>query len=101
MRTRTLPAPRRVVRPNYDKQHRCPAWSGPAWRTSPDDGVCPGGYITFDYDDPRWRWKPHQCAACGTVVLPDVVRLLDPNWWRKVACRALSDWKYERTWRRK
>jgi len=91
---------RRVMRPNYDKAHRCPAWSGPAMRPGPDTSDCPGGYITIDYDTPGWQWRTHTCPSCGTVTLPDVVRRVDPAWLRIKVRRAWNGWRYRRASRR-
>ena len=78
----------------YDKAHRCPAWSGPAMRNGPDDDRCPSGRIVINYDDRMWRWKTHRCTSCDVVVLPDVIRDLDPVWWRHVLRRRWVDLTY-------
>lgn len=90
---------KRVMRMNYDKHHRCPAWSGPAW-VFRDNKDCEGGSITIDYD--RWWWgiRPYFHKPCGTLVLPYHSRWFEWRTYRWLAWRMISDWKYERLNRR-
>lgn len=84
----------RLMRTNYDKAHRRPAWSGPAMKAGPQYDSCPSGRIVIDYDDRLWRWKTHRCTSCDVIVLPDVIRNLDPAWWRWALHRRWSDFTY-------
>lgn len=68
-----------ISRPNYDKRHRCPGWSGGGWVSARYD-QCDNGYIKIDYDSRWWPWRFHRCTRCTVLVLPDVVRWLDPTW---------------------
>lgn len=75
----------KIMRSNYDKFHRCPNWSGPAFKAG--NGDCPGGSLApqmYGVDGKRKAplWRFHQCASCGTVVLPAVLRNFDPSWWK-------------------
>lgn len=69
----------KIMRSNYDKARRCPNWSGPAMRGG--SGDCPGGMLArwHEYRHPQWHIM--RCPKCGTVVLPNVLRVLDPAWW--------------------
>lgn len=79
----------RIMRSNYDKARRCPNWSGPAFKAS-DDG-CPGGMLNGWYELKHPQWHFMKCEKCGTWVLPNVLRNLDPSWWK---------WRIElRKWR--
>lgn len=74
----------KIMRSNYDKMHRCPNWSGPAFKGG--DGDCPGGSLSSqmypaDGRNTHPRWRFYTCYQCGTVVLPNVLRNLDPTWW--------------------
>ena len=74
----------KIRRSNYDKPWRCPDWSGPAWKSR--DGSCPGGMLPWqEHRLPEWRF--FRCADCGTVVLPNVLKWLDPSWLRFVVER--------------
>lgn len=74
-----------IVRSNYDKVHRCPAWSGPGilfaypWeRNLPE---CKGGSLSrvIDWESPFWGFKVYACPECGIKILPPVTRYLDPD----------------------
>lgn len=82
------------MRPNYDKTHRCPGWSGPAMKAGPQYDSCPSGRIVIDHDDQLWRWKTHRCTSCDVIVLPDVIRDVDPTWLAYRAGRAWREFTY-------
>jgi hypothetical protein len=90
----------KVMRSNYDKAWRCPDWSGPAFRGGKGD--CPGGSFGR-----RWSWTDHpewrlmRCTKCGTYVLPNVLKWLDPSWILYQIRWSIRDWKYVRQWRRR
>ena len=79
----------RISRANYDKPHRCPGWSGPAGKASPDISRCDGGSLAREYaaDSEAWKrlYKPHytmyRCTGCGLRVLPFALRKLEPSYW--------------------
>jgi hypothetical protein len=84
----------RVSRPNYDKMHRCPGWSGGGMLYA-KVSRCDGGSLAWNGDEyvdiyaGRWcAWRVNRCSACGVYVLPSVVRWLD---WRWLAYR-LTTW---------
>lgn len=75
----------KIMRSNYDKPHRCPDWSGPAMKNGTGD--CPGGSLSvqmYGKDGKRKGafWRFHKCTKCGTIVLPFILRKLDPSWYR-------------------
>lgn len=76
-----------IVRKNYDKPNRCPAWSGAGMHTQyPWERNLPhcesgnSGYyldgIVRGYG--RADWAIHRCAECGVHTWPYVLRWLDP-----------------------
>lgn len=87
----------RIMRRNYDKPHRCPGWSGPAFKWKQIRGV---NEFTCGYLGPReWSeeaghaqdgpdpWNSYglvRCPGCKTWVLPHWARFLDPTylWWK-------------------
>ncbi|MBG0738801.1 hypothetical protein IV500_05125 [Paeniglutamicibacter antarcticus] len=88
-------------RSNYDKPHRCPGWSGPAWKSGPGESGCEGGSLAVQFGDDSDKWerlyKPHwtmyRCVTCGIYVLPSVLKNLDPSWWTFVVGRKISNVK--------
>lgn len=99
----------KIMRSNYDKKHRCPNWSGPAFKGGVGD--CPGGSLSRQMygtlgEKRHAEWKFFVCYQCGTIVLPNILRNLDPSWWKFAAGRKkdrlldkYEDWKYERQMR--
>lgn len=89
----------KIMRANYDKPHRCPMWSGPAFKGS--DGECASGSFAKEFyierywynKDPYWRF--HKCRTCGTVVLPVYLQNLDPSWWKHKIKWKWRDFTYE------
>jgi hypothetical protein len=71
----------RISRPCYDKFHRCPGWAGGGCRCAKVQR-CEGGHINFDPEQRLWKWRLHRCDKCDVVVLPYVIRWVDPCWWR-------------------
>jgi hypothetical protein len=78
----------RLSRPNYDKPHRCPGWSGGGWTGATGDR-CEGGSIrtALANDQPQragypgeHRWRFGHCTTCDIVTWPVVIRWLDPTW---------------------
>lgn len=91
----------KIMRSNYDKKHRCPNWSGPALKGS--GGDCPGGSLARQMygtmgEKKHAEWKFFVCYQCGTIVLPNVLKNLDPSWWRYKAGWAIRNWK-DPSWR--
>lgn len=73
----------RISRPCYDKMHRCPGWAGGGNHYA-KAVRCDGGYLNC-YRDPRgrwWQWKTNRCPKCGLLVLPYMIRYVDPTNWR-------------------
>lgn len=70
-----------IMRSNYDKPLRCPAWSGPAMKWSKIDFICPGGMLRSMYYQKHPQYWFHRCPECGTVVLPFAWRKLSIPWW--------------------
>lgn len=91
----------RISRPCYDKAHRCPGWAGGGWRFARRTR-CWSGTLRHGryYEGPLWAWR-FTYHDCGTLVLPYVVRYVDPTWWRFVVRRRLEarrDRHEERSW---
>lgn len=90
----------KIMRSNYDKAHRCPAATGPAFKYNKVD-TCDGGSLSQQfYEEEYWHnkkpeWRFHKCRTCGTVVLPSNFRNFDPVWWKFVAERKWRDFKFE------
>lgn len=80
----------RLSRPCYDKPHRCPGWAGGGvrsarvYRCTSDNGG--GGSLRGGYYYERgllpWSLRFSYHRPCRTLVLPYVVRHVDPGWWR-------------------
>ena len=93
----------RLSRPCYDKPHRCPGWAGGGARsarvyrcTSENGGgesLRAGRYYERGLLPWFLRFSYHR--PCRTLVLPYVVRHLDPGWWRW-KLKDLRDWLYDR-----
>jgi hypothetical protein len=88
------------MRSDYNKPHRCPAWSGPAWIAKDTRTTCPSGSVGYRYELRAWKWRPARCPKCGTVSLPYVLRWLDwRTWqleWQRVKDKmiwAVYDWR--------
>lgn len=63
------------TRLNFDKMHRCPSWSGPAFRGPVRNSrECDGGSVPiFDIreDHPMtWMLRTSACPKCGVRTLP-------------------------------
>jgi len=89
----------RLSRPCYDKWWRCPGWAGGGMKYA-KQSRCPSGSIgntcTAWVDGRsgwRWKWHFHRCPECRIVVLPWLVRYVDPTWWRSAA---VFWWRYQR-----
>lgn len=87
------------MRMNYDKPHRCPTWSGPAWKRGKGD-CASESFASYMYQQPHWQWRTQHCRECGVITIPYVTRYVDPSWiaWR--IKRRFTDWKYDREMRR-
>jgi len=74
----------RLSRPCYDKMHRCPGWAGGGLRSAKvdhcDDGRLVGGREGTLYEGMFWRLRFNRCDTCDVLVLPYVVRYVDPRW---------------------
>lgn len=73
--------------------------------TYPQTSRCDDGRLKRDgnmdaiYDGRWWAWRFNRCAICGLLVLPYMVRWIDPAWLRyRVSC--LWHWKLLPPWRR-
>lgn len=96
----------RISRPCYDKFHRCPGWNGGGNRYA-EVCRCDGGHLGFAYDRRAWKWRLTRCLTCGVVVLPYMIRYVDPTnihheirWaWRRL--RDDLAWRAERRERRR
>jgi hypothetical protein len=97
------------MRRNYDKPHRCPGWSGPAFKGGRIEGIdadqCaylgPRGDPGEDghASNGPLPWNSYglvRCPGCMTWVLPLWARWLDPTYagWR--ARRRIKDWRQDR-----
>jgi hypothetical protein len=79
----------RLSRPCYDKMHRCPGWAGGGMRYAKVDR-CADGRLhdpkrEHIYEGRWWRWRFNRCDTCDVLVLPYVIRYVDPRWWGYVA----------------
>lgn len=81
-------------RPDYDKPHRCPGWAGGGMRYA-RKVRCDGGHVHIDYDRRGWQWRTHRCCLCGLLVLPYVIRWIDPRW---LSYWASTTWRDARYW---
>ena len=93
----------RVMRRNYDKAHRCPGWSGPAFkggRINLDADKC--GYLAPRGDintkgvaangpDPWTSYGLVYCPGCKTWVLPYWARWVDPSYLSWKIKRAIKE----------
>ena len=78
----------RVSRPCYDKFHRCPGWAGGGMRFARVE-TCRDGYVRLYDEDgmlPLWKWRLAVCdnPDCTVLVLPYLVRWVDPAWLKYV-----------------
>jgi hypothetical protein len=74
----------RISRPCYDKYHRCPGWIGGGMRWAKVDRCPDVGYITTYTEDRMkrlWKWRVHRCTKCDVIVLPYMIRYIDPTWY--------------------
>ena len=93
-----------VMRANYDKPWRCPAWSGPALRGPRKNApACDGGSLAQTLTGERlWQYRSHRCPLCGTLVLPSILVWVDfESWkagilWRRLARPARNVRHYAR-----
>lgn len=90
----------KIMRSNYDKAHRCPASSGPAFKYNKVDTCNGGSFAKEFYIEQYWYnknpyWRFHKCRTCGTVVLPSNFRYFDPVWWKYAVQRKLSNLQFE------
>jgi len=90
----------KIMRSNYDKPHRCPTWSGPAWKGGGDD--CESGsfasYMYYKSDGSTrhlWQWRFFRCSECGVIVLPVITKWVDPSWIKWRIEKRIANWKYE------
>lgn len=82
----------RLSRPCYDKPHRCPGWAGGGMHSARvyrcTAEVAPGGGTSlragyyYEHGLLPWSLRFSYHRPCRTLVLPYVVRWLDPGWWR-------------------
>lgn len=77
-----------ILRTDYDKPHRCPAWSGPGYSYT-DSSTCDGGLIDRFYAKKWWAFRIHR-HDCGALILPDVLRWLEWRTWANVNRVALG-----------
>ena len=80
-----------ISRPNYDKPWRCPIWSGPGLLNAAHPRKCDGGSTASQWDKPLASWRFHRCPKCGCIILPYVIRHVDPQWWLYGAEKAIAD----------
>lgn len=85
----------RLSRPCYDKAHRCPGWAGGGMRFA-SPARCAGGSLRDGryYEGRLWRWRFNR-HDCGVLVLPYVVRWVDPTWLAYVLDRRIDAARYE------
>lgn len=99
----------RVMRRNYDKPHRCPGWSGPAFKWKHIRGV---DEFACAYLGPRGEpdakgraangpdpWNSYglvRCPGCNTWVLPYWMRWLDVSYLVWKIRRRFKDWRLDR-----
>lgn len=89
----------RISRPCYDKMHRCPGWAGGGMRYAKKRRCYNGRLPWTIYDGWLWRWRTNRCTACGMLVLPYMIRYVDPYfYWSKTRWH-LNLWLYRlRRW---
>jgi len=78
------------MRRNYDKPHRCPGWSGPAFKAGHvdiDGETCgylaPRRLIEYRLSNGPHSWNSFglvRCPGCKTWVLPYWMRYIDPTY---------------------
>lgn len=85
----------RLSRPCYDKYHRCPGWAGggnhfPKTDKHKCDGYVNWSWVPDDSEDgghrPKlFKWRFNKCNKCDVIVLPYMIRKVDPTNWASVA----------------
>lgn len=70
----------RISRPCYDKWWRCPGWAGGGMRYAKVDRCDGGSLVTREAWPVRRKWRFHRCSTCKVIVLPSVIRWVDPTW---------------------
>lgn len=72
----------KISRPCYNKMHQCPGWAGGGMKFA-EVTRCDSGSLGDElYDKRLWKWRTNRCGTCGLLVLPCMVRWVDPGWWR-------------------
>lgn len=97
----------RISRPCYDKFQRCPGWAGGGMKHAKkyrceNGSMAPFGGVYYKADGTlrgkRWRlWRFNKCPKCGVIVLPYMIRWIDPGYLLWKIPRAIGDWQYDRT----
>lgn len=97
----------RVMRRNYDKPHRCPGWSGPAFKAQTlwgiDPELCaylgPRRLVEARVRNGPEAWHSYglvRCPGCKTWVLPYWMRWTDPSYLVWKISRRIKDWRLDR-----
>lgn len=88
----------KIARPNYDKPHRCPGWSGVGWLSNKHNW-CDGAKRSF----PRgynYAWYAfNRSACCNTLILPLAVKWFDWRTWKWEFTKLkwkIRDWRADR-----
>lgn len=74
---------RRLSRPCYDKYYRCPGRNGGGTHY-PKIHMCESGSLLDMHGKRLWRWRLNHCNECNVIVLPYMIRCVDPTnwgWW--------------------
>jgi hypothetical protein len=88
---------RRISRPCYNKSHRCPGWAGGGIHRAKVDRCPSGGYINA-YGERAWKWRFHTCQICDVLVLPYMVRWIDPAYIWHWKIKDFPRWLDDRIW---
>lgn len=90
----------RVSRPCYDKVRRCPGWAGGGERYARVQ-TCDGGMLPWEiYYRRLWKWRTNRCPWCGLLVLPYMIRYVDPGHYKANIKYRISLWIWTRKQRR-
>jgi hypothetical protein len=78
--------------------HRCPGWAGGGMRYAKVDR-CDNGRLRDPkrehiYEGRSWRWRFNRCDTCDVLVLPYMIRYVDPRWLAYAARSSVRELRY-------